>query len=174
MVWRKINKPSTKQRTPVSKQTNLGYYFYIVRSLQNPTSTPPQGKNRRRNREMASSIAIRSRLVPSLLKLRSRNPRRALFSTEASSSNPSSKVSSSQQQSLFSDFPPPNHLPPPEAAAEGAVGKERKGLKYLSNGLIWAFTGATAAIGYTSYGMSLSSSIDFAFNSSFFWIDDCV
>lgn len=47
MVWRKINKPSTKQRTPVSKQTNLGYYFYIVRSLQNPTSTPPpRGKNR--------------------------------------------------------------------------------------------------------------------------------
>ncbi|CAF1712903.1 BnaC03g70910D [Brassica napus] len=106
---------------------------------------------------MASSIAIRSRLVPSLLKLRSRNPRRALFSTEASSSssNPSSKVSSSQQQSLFSDFPPPNHLPPPEAAAEAAVGKERKGLKYLSNGLIWAFTGATAAVGYTSYAYTL-------------------
>ncbi|KAF3525465.1 hypothetical protein F2Q69_00047160 [Brassica cretica] len=42
------------------------------------------------------------------------------------SSNPSSKV----QQSLFSDFPPPNQLsPPPEA-----LGKERKGLKYLSNG----------------------------------------
>lgn len=126
--------------------------------ISKPYFNPPQGqKQRRRNREMASSIAVRSRLVPSLLKLRSRNPRRALFSTEASSS---SKVSSSsQQQSIFSDFPPPNHLPPPppEAAAE-ALGKERKGLKYLSNGLIWAFTGATAAIGYTSYGMSLSSS----------------
>ncbi|KAF8049061.1 hypothetical protein N665_2307s0004 [Sinapis alba] len=106
---------------------------------------------------MASSIAIRSRLLPTLLQLRSPFPRRLLFSTEASSSS-SSKVSSGQQ-SLFSDFPPPNHLPPPppppEAAAAEALGKERKGLKYLSNGLIWAITGATAAVGYTSYAYTL-------------------
>ncbi|CAF2056239.1 unnamed protein product, partial [Brassica oleracea] len=45
---------------------------------------------------------------------------------EEASSNPSSKV----QQSLFSYFPPPNQLCPPLEA----LGKERKGLKYLSNG----------------------------------------
>ncbi|KAG2304529.1 hypothetical protein Bca52824_033180 [Brassica carinata] len=45
-------------------------------------------------------------------------------------------------------FPPPN--PPPESAVE-AIGKERKGLRFLSNVIIWALTGATAAVGYTSY-----------------------
>ena len=60
-----------------------------------------------------------------MIELRSPTPR-LFFSTEEASSNPSSKV----QQSLFSDFPPPNQLsPPPEA-----LGKKRKGLKYLSNG----------------------------------------
>lgn len=47
-------------------------------------------------------------------------------------------------------FPPPN--PPPESAVE-AIGKERKGLRFLSNVIIWALTGATAAVGYTSYGI---------------------
>ncbi|KAJ4881959.1 Mitochondrial import inner membrane translocase subunit TIM50 [Raphanus sativus] len=110
---------------------------------------------------MASSIAIRShhRLVPSLVKqLRSRNPRR-LLSTEASSKVSSGQQQQQQQQSLFSsDFPPPDQFPPPEAAAAAAgeaLGKERKGLKYLSNGLIWAITGATAAVGYTSYAYTL-------------------
>ncbi|KAJ0230393.1 Mitochondrial import inner membrane translocase subunit TIM50 [Hirschfeldia incana] len=36
-----------------------------------------------------------------------------------------------------------------------AAASERKGLKYLSNGLIWAITGATAAVGYTSYAYTL-------------------
>ncbi|KAL1221463.1 Mitochondrial import inner membrane translocase subunit TIM50 [Cardamine amara subsp. amara] len=107
-----------------------------------------------------ASIALRSRLIPRLTKLGSRNPR--VFSTEASSSNSTSKYSSKYQeissvQSMFSDFPPPNPPPPPqaEAAAAAALGKERKGLKYLSYGLFWAFTGATAAIGYASYAYTL-------------------
>ncbi|KAL0696398.1 hypothetical protein Bca4012_063578 [Brassica carinata] len=49
-------------------------------------------------------------------------------------------------------FPPPN--PPPESAVE-AIGKERKGLRFLSNVIIWALTGATAAVGYTSYAYTL-------------------
>ncbi|ESQ29874.1 hypothetical protein EUTSA_v10011579mg [Eutrema salsugineum] len=104
-----------------------------------------------------ASIALRSRLMPRLTKLGSLNPR--IFSTEASSSNPSSKVPGiSSGQSIFSDFPPPNQPPPPplaEAAATEALGKERKGLKYLSNALIWALTGATAATGYASYAYTL-------------------
>ncbi|KAJ0249984.1 Mitochondrial import inner membrane translocase subunit TIM50 [Hirschfeldia incana] len=103
---------------------------------------------------MASSIAIRShRLVPSLLKqLRSRNPRRMLLSTEASSSS----SSSGHQQPFFSEFPPPNEFPPPPPeAAAAAASSERKGLRYLTNGLIWAITAATAAVGYTSYAYTL-------------------
>ncbi|KAF8059631.1 hypothetical protein N665_1227s0007 [Sinapis alba] len=103
---------------------------------------------------MASSIALRSRLVLRFLKLRSPTSRRVLLSTEASSSSSSSSsskapgLSSAAQQSLFSNIPQPNHLPPPPEA-------ERKGLKFLSNVFMWALTGATAAVGYTSYAYTL-------------------
>ncbi|CAH8385555.1 unnamed protein product [Eruca vesicaria subsp. sativa] len=107
---------------------------------------------------MAFSIALRSRLVPRLLRnLRSRTSRRLLSTEAPSSSSSSSKAApglSSAQQSLFSDLP--NHLPPPPPeAAAAALGKERKGLKFLSNVFIWALTGATAAVGYTSYAYTL-------------------
>lgn len=107
-----------------------------------------------------ASIALRSRLLPILTKLRSHNLR--LFSAEASSSNSSSRYQGiSSSQSVFSDFPPPNQPPPPppppqaEVAAAAATGKERKGLKYLGYALLWALTGATAATGYASFGLYL-------------------
>ncbi|CAA7050787.1 unnamed protein product [Microthlaspi erraticum] len=114
-----------------------------------------------------ASIALRSRLVSRLAKFGSRNPRLSL--TEASPSNPLAKAPglASYHSSYFSDAPPPNQpppppppspfSPPPEAAAAAAesVGKERKGLKILSYGLVWALTGATVAVGYASYAYTL-------------------
>ncbi|XP_006307696.2 mitochondrial import inner membrane translocase subunit TIM50 [Capsella rubella] len=105
-----------------------------------------------------ASIALRSRLLPNLAKLRSRHLR--LFSAEAaSSSNSSARVQGiSSGQSMFSDFPPPNQPPPPpqaEAAAAAATGKERKGLKYLGYAFLWALTGATAATGYASFAYTI-------------------
>ncbi|KAJ0253284.1 Mitochondrial import inner membrane translocase subunit TIM50 [Hirschfeldia incana] len=93
---------------------------------------------------MAFFTALRSRLVPRLLRLRCSTSRR-LLSTEASSS--SSKVApglNAAKRTLFSDIP--HQLPPPEALV-----KERKGLKFLSSVFLWALTGATAAVGYTTY-----------------------
>uniref|UniRef100_M4F7N4 Mitochondrial import inner membrane translocase subunit TIM50 n=1 Tax=Brassica campestris TaxID=3711 RepID=M4F7N4_BRACM len=94
---------------------------------------------------MAFFVALRSRLVPRLLRLRCRTSR--LLSTEAASS--SKKAAPGLSHSLFSDLH--HQLPPPEAA----LAKERKGLKFLSNVFIWALTGATAAAGYTSYAYTL-------------------
>lgn len=97
-----------------------------------------------------ASIVLRSRLLSRLAKFRSRNPR--LYSTEAS--NSASRVEGiSAGQSIFSDLPPPNLPPPPPQAEAAASGKRGKGLKFLSYGLAWALTGATAATGYVSYGM---------------------
>lgn len=116
-----------------------------------------------------ASIVLRSRLLPRLTKLRSRNLR--CFSAEASSSNSSSRYPGvTSTQSMFSDFPPPNQPPPPppppvEASAAAATGKERKGLKYLGYTLLWALTGATAATGYASYGMCFNS-FDYYFRSA--------
>ncbi|KAG2328062.1 hypothetical protein Bca4012_037102 [Brassica carinata] len=105
---------------------------------------------------MASSIALRSRLVLRLLKLRSRTSSRLLSTEASSSSSKAPGLSSSAKQSLFSGLPPPNHLPPPPSPPlPEALGKERKGLKFLSNVFIWALTGATAAVGYTSYAYTL-------------------
>ncbi|KAG7657659.1 FCP1 homology domain [Arabidopsis suecica] len=106
-----------------------------------------------------ASIVLRSRLLPRLAKLRSRNLR--CFSAEASSTNSTSRCSGvTSTQSMFSDFPPPNQPPPPpppqvEAAAAAATGKERKGLKYLGYALLWALTGATAATGYASFAYTI-------------------
>ncbi|KAJ4889771.1 Mitochondrial import inner membrane translocase subunit TIM50 [Raphanus sativus] len=94
---------------------------------------------------MAFFIAMRTRLVPRLLKLRSSTSR--LLSTKASSSSKASGLSAAQQ-TLLSDLH--HQLPPPEALV-----KERKGLKFLSNVFLWALTGATAAVGYTSYAYTL-------------------
>ncbi|KAF3520944.1 hypothetical protein DY000_02060688 [Brassica cretica] len=94
---------------------------------------------------MAFFVALRSRLVPRLLKLRCLRTSR-LLSTEAASS---SKAAPGLSHSLLSDL---HHQLP---RAEAALAKERKGLKFLSNVFIWALTGATAAVGYTSYAYTL-------------------
>ncbi|CAN8287940.1 unnamed protein product [Cochlearia groenlandica] len=107
-----------------------------------------------------ASMALRSRIMSRLTKFGSRNP--SFFVMESSSSNPLTKVPgiSSYHRSSAVDMPPPDQPPPPpppqaEAAAMEAVGKERKGLKYLSYGLIWALTGATAATGYATYAYTI-------------------
>lgn len=140
----------------------IGYFPFSdhFKTLLQPCDS--QGLQKTPKSEMAS-IALRSRLVSRLTKFGSRNPRISL--TEASPSNPLAKVPglASYHSSYFSDTPPPNQpppppptplTPPPEAAAAAAesLGKERKGLKILSYGLMWALTGATAAVGYASYG----------------------
>ncbi|KFK35552.1 hypothetical protein AALP_AA4G005500 [Arabis alpina] len=106
-----------------------------------------------------ASIVLRSRLISRFLNFRSRNPRLS-FSTESSSGSrySASNVASrsegiSANQSIFSDLPPPNLPPPPPVAV---AGKERGGfLKFLSYGLAWVLTGATAATGYVSFAYTI-------------------
>lgn len=117
-----------------------------------------------------ASIVLRSRLLSRLAKFRSRNPR--VFSTEASSSNPSSRAPGiSAGQSIFSDMPPPNMPPPPPPpqAEAAALGKDRKGFKFLSYGL-WALTGAAAATGYASYGLYLFPCVVVKWRVNVLWV----
>ncbi|CAN8321939.1 unnamed protein product [Cochlearia groenlandica] len=109
-----------------------------------------------------ASMALRSHLK---LIFRSRYPIISFTKSSSSSSNHLAKFSgASSYSSSFTPYMPPPDLPPPpppppppqaEAAAADSVVKERKGLKFISNVLILALTGATAAAGYASYAYTI-------------------
>lgn len=94
-----------------------------------------------------SSILLRCRLVSRVLK---RN--RRLFSSDVASTPPKEPLIGAQ--SLVSDLTPPPPPPPPPPSTEASNASSGKAWNFLKYSLIGAITGATATVGYASYGMS--------------------